>query len=163
RPPSSGAGGGEILPPSSSPGGREVRQPFSRASAGQASTPPPKPSAGSDVARGNERGPAGPARRFNDGATDAVGAYSGIAGGRATARGLRGERADAASSARRDGATDLVGADGGIAGGDVVGGTHGDSLRLRARGKVREALRLRPLRRVVFGWVLRHARVRVRD
>src|SRR5262249_2849388 len=83
--------------------------------------------------------------------------------GRATARGLRGERADAASSPLRDGATDLVGADGGIAGGNVVGGTHGDSLRLRARGKGREALRLRPLRRVGFWGVLRRALVRVRD
>jgi pyruvate,water dikinase len=35
--------------------------------------------------------------------------------------------------------------------------------RHRAEARVRKALRLRPGRRLLFGWVLRHARARVRD
>jgi pyruvate,water dikinase len=42
----------------------------------------------------------------------------------------------------------------------VVGG---DALRKAADGKVKAALANHPLRRVIFGWVLRNARARVRD
>jgi phosphohistidine swiveling domain-containing protein len=50
----------------------------------------------------------------------------------------------------------------------VSGGTPdaegtGDRLRAAARAKAARALRRHPLRRVIFGWVLRHARTRVRD
>ena len=41
-------------------------------------------------------------------------------------------------------------------------GNAGD-LRLRAEQRVREGLAGRPVRRLLFHWVLRHARVRVRD
>jgi phosphohistidine swiveling domain-containing protein len=40
--------------------------------------------------------------------------------------------------------------------------THGDSLRVEARRRVAEALRWRPVRSLVFRWVLRQARERVR-
>jgi pyruvate,water dikinase len=36
-------------------------------------------------------------------------------------------------------------------------------IRRRAEERVSRALRLRPLRRLLFGWVLKHARARVRD
>lgn len=41
--------------------------------------------------------------------------------------------------------------------------TAADRLRAESRGRVDEALRGRSLRRVIFGWVLKHARRRVRD
>jgi pyruvate,water dikinase len=41
--------------------------------------------------------------------------------------------------------------------------TAGDRLRAQARQRVADALAHRPIRRVVFGWILRHARNRVRD
>ncbi len=40
---------------------------------------------------------------------------------------------------------------------------HEKEVRRRAEDRVRSALRLRPLRRWLFGWVLRNARARVRD
>jgi phosphohistidine swiveling domain-containing protein len=43
------------------------------------------------------------------------------------------------------------------------GETHGDALRVEAQRRVRAALARHPLRRIVFGWVLRHAQARVRD
>jgi rifampicin phosphotransferase len=43
------------------------------------------------------------------------------------------------------------------------GETHGDALRVEAQRRVRAALARHPLRRVIFGWVLRHAQTRVRD
>jgi pyruvate,water dikinase len=39
----------------------------------------------------------------------------------------------------------------------------GDTLRVRAQGRVSDSLRGRPIRRLVFNWVLKHARARVRD
>jgi pyruvate,water dikinase len=41
--------------------------------------------------------------------------------------------------------------------------THGDGLRREAQARVREALRTRIPRRLVFAWVLRQAQARVRD
>jgi rifampicin phosphotransferase len=52
---------------------------------------------------------------------------------------------------------------GGSASESRASGTHGEALRAVARGRVREALRMRLVRRLVFGWVLRHAQARVRD
>jgi phosphohistidine swiveling domain-containing protein len=49
------------------------------------------------------------------------------------------------------------------AGPAVTAITPGDSFRTQARERVRAALGSRPLRRLIFGWVLRHAQVRVRD
>jgi phosphohistidine swiveling domain-containing protein len=43
------------------------------------------------------------------------------------------------------------------------GASSGDRLRVEARARVAAALANHPLRRAVFGWVLRHARRRVRD
>lgn len=54
--------------------------------------------------------------------------------------------------ARRFGAADLAATGGAEAG-----------LRPAAEARVAAALRGRPLRRLIFGWVLRHARARVRD
>jgi pyruvate,water dikinase len=51
-----------------------------------------------------------------------------------------------------------------LASGEVPAATsHEAEIRRRAEERVRTALRLRPLRRLVFGWVLRNARARVRD
>lgn len=41
--------------------------------------------------------------------------------------------------------------------------TSGEALRADARRRVKSALSGRPLRRLLFNWVLRHARARVRD
>jgi pyruvate,water dikinase len=42
-------------------------------------------------------------------------------------------------------------------------GSAADRLRIESKRRVREAVAAHPLRRVVFGWVLRHAQRRVRD
>jgi pyruvate,water dikinase len=42
-------------------------------------------------------------------------------------------------------------------------GSAADRLRIESKRRVRQALAAHPLRRVVFGWVLRHAQRRVRD
>jgi rifampicin phosphotransferase len=43
-------------------------------------------------------------------------------------------------------------------------GERGEAdIRRRAEERVRRALRLHPLRRLLFGWILKHARARVRD
>jgi phosphohistidine swiveling domain-containing protein len=41
--------------------------------------------------------------------------------------------------------------------------TAGETFRTQAHERVRAALGSRPLRRLIFGWVLRHAQMRVRD
>jgi len=46
---------------------------------------------------------------------------------------------------------------------DLSTGTSADRLRVESRQRVEQALARHPLRRAVFGWVLRHARRRVRD
>ncbi len=55
----------------------------------------------------------------------------------------------------------------GLAAGPAVDPTAdalpGDALRAQAHERVGAALARRPIRRLVFGWVLRHARSRVRD
>src|SRR5205823_8787000 len=51
-----------------------------------------------------------------------------------------------------------------LASGEIPPATsHETDIRRRAEERVRGALRLRPLRRLIFGWVLRNARARVRD
>jgi pyruvate,water dikinase len=47
--------------------------------------------------------------------------------------------------------------------GDAADGSPADRLRRESRQRVRETLATHPIRRVLFGWVLRHARRRVRD
>ncbi len=47
--------------------------------------------------------------------------------------------------------------------GSAAGEASGERLRAEARAKTARALAGRPLRRLIFGWVLRHARTRVRD
>ncbi|MGH9328855.1 MAG: PEP-utilizing enzyme, partial [Vicinamibacterales bacterium] len=47
--------------------------------------------------------------------------------------------------------------------GALAVGTSGDRLRVEARAKAARALAGHPLRRLIFEWVLRHARTRVRD
>jgi pyruvate,water dikinase len=47
--------------------------------------------------------------------------------------------------------------------GGVRVATPGEALRVDAKRRVRAALARHPVRRVVFGWVLRHAQARVRD
>lgn len=47
---------------------------------------------------------------------------------------------------------------------DTPCGEYGEAdIRRRAEERVRRALRLRPLRHLFFGWILKHARARVRD
>ena len=46
---------------------------------------------------------------------------------------------------------------------DASAGLTGDRLRAEARSRVAAALARRPIRRLVFTWVLRHTRRRVRD
>jgi pyruvate,water dikinase len=48
-------------------------------------------------------------------------------------------------------------------GSDIATGTSADRLRAESRQRVERALARHPLRRALFGWVLRHARRRVRD
>ncbi|HEV3483945.1 MAG TPA: PEP-utilizing enzyme, partial [Vicinamibacterales bacterium] len=52
-----------------------------------------------------------------------------------------------------------------VAGGDAAGArsTAGNRLRADARQKMEAALAAHPLRRVLFAWILRHARARVTD
>jgi phosphohistidine swiveling domain-containing protein len=45
----------------------------------------------------------------------------------------------------------------------ATSGSSADRLRIESRRRVQESLRAHPFRRVVFNWVLRHARRRVRD
>jgi phosphohistidine swiveling domain-containing protein len=45
----------------------------------------------------------------------------------------------------------------------TTGITAGATFRTQAHGRVRATLASRPLRRLIFGWVLRHAQMRVRD
>ena len=47
--------------------------------------------------------------------------------------------------------------------GSAAGEASGDRLRAEARAKTARALAGHPLRRLFFGWVLRHARTRIRD
>jgi phosphohistidine swiveling domain-containing protein len=96
--------------------------------------------------------PAGPSAiggRENATNPDGVGRRAGepgdTAGPDGAARGAGG-RGDATGPARSVGA-----------------GTHGEGLRVEGRGRVRGALRGRPVRALVFGWVLRQAQGRVRD